>query len=75
MLIRVDKCSTFGIKKSITKSIQYLPKLLINQNLIPAINPGASFTYLGRYFNFTMSNEDHKTDVTTLMDELMSDID
>ena len=74
MLIRVDKCSTFGIKKSITKSIQYLPKLLINQNLIPAINLGASFKYLGRYFNFTMSDEDHKTDVTTLMDELMSDI-
>ena len=34
MIIRVDKCSTFGIKKAITKSVQYLPKLLIsNQQL------------------------------------------
>ena len=30
MVIRVDKCSTFGIKKSSTSSTQYLPKLLIN---------------------------------------------
>jgi hypothetical protein len=37
MIIRVDKCSTFGIKKAITKSVQYLPKLLINNNLIPTI--------------------------------------
>ena len=35
MIIRVDKCSTFGIKKVITKSVQYLPKLLINNQLIP----------------------------------------
>ena len=31
--IRVDKCSTFGIKKELTKSIQYLPKLFINNCL------------------------------------------
>ena len=40
MIIRVDKCSTFGIKKAITKSVQYLPKLLINNNLIPTIKIG-----------------------------------
>ena len=43
MIIRVDKCSTFGIKKAITKSVQHLPKLLINNRLIPAINIGESF--------------------------------
>ena len=37
MIIRVDKCSTFGIKKALTKSIQYLPKLIINNSLIPEI--------------------------------------
>ena len=29
MIIRVDKCSTFGIKKHSSKSIQYQPKLFI----------------------------------------------
>jgi hypothetical protein len=46
MIIRVDKCSTFGIKKAITKSTQYLRKLLINNNLIPRIKIGEAFQYL-----------------------------
>lgn len=69
MIIRVEKCSTFGIKKPITKSIQFLPKLLINNNLIPTIQPGKSFQYLGRYFDFKMSDEDHKSELKTLVDE------
>ena len=65
MIIRVDKCSTFGIKKATTKSIQFLPKLLINNRLIPKINIGESFQYLGRYFDFEMSNNNHKEELTT----------
>ena len=57
MIIRVDKCSTFGIKKAITKSVQYLPKLLISNQLITKITIGESFQYLGRYFDFHMSND------------------
>ena len=72
---RVDKCSTFGIKKAITKSVQYLPKLLISNQLIPKITIGESFQYLGRYFDFHMSNDNHKTELTTLLNELMTDID
>ena len=75
MIIRVDKCSTFGIRKAITKSVQYLPKLLINNQLIPTINIGESFQYLGRFFDFNMSNDKHKSELTTLVDDLMSDID
>ena len=75
MIIRVDKCSTFGIKKAITKSVQYLPKLLINNRLIPAINIGESFQYLGRYFDFDMSNNNHKAELTTLVNDLMADTD
>ncbi|CAB4010466.1 Hypothetical predicted protein [Paramuricea clavata] len=37
MIIRVDKCSTFGIRKQVTKSIQYLPKLFINNCLVPRV--------------------------------------
>ena len=45
IIIRLDKCSTFGIKKTLTKSSQYLPKLLVNNKLIPAINIGEHFQY------------------------------
>ncbi|CAB3985277.1 Hypothetical predicted protein [Paramuricea clavata] len=75
MIIRVDKCSTFGIKKALTKSIQYLPKLLINKQLIPMINIGEAFQYLGRYFSFNMSDEHHKSELISLVEELMADID
>ena len=71
MIVRVDKCSTFGISKSLKKSIQYLPKLLINNELIPATKIGESFRYLGKYFDFSMS----KQELITLMDEIMSEID
>ena len=75
MIIRVDKCSTFGIKKVLTKSVQYLPKLLINNSLIPTIQMGESFKYLGRFFDFDMSDQEHKSELMSLIDELMSDID
>ncbi|CAB3996693.1 Hypothetical predicted protein [Paramuricea clavata] len=52
MIVRVDKCSTFGIKMALTKSVQYLHKLLINNAVIPSIELGKSFCYLGRYFDY-----------------------
>ena len=52
MILRVDKCSTFGIRKQLTKSIQYLPKLFINNCLVSRVELGKSFRYLGRYFDF-----------------------
>ena len=62
MLIIVDKCVTFGIKKSSTKSIQFQPKLIIEGNLIPSVKTGDSFRYLGRHFDFNMSNNIHKSE-------------
>ena len=75
MIIRVDKFSTFGIRDATTKSIQFLPKLLINNRLIPTINIGESFQCLGRYFDFEMSNNNHKEELTILVNRLMTDID
>ena len=75
MFIRVEKCSTFGIKKAATKSVQYLPKLIINSVLIPTVKIGESFKYLGRYFNFNMSDDVHKPEISSLMEDLMSNID
>jgi hypothetical protein len=34
-----------------------------------------SFRYLGRYFDFEMSNQTIKSELTTLIEEMMSDID
>ena len=51
MLIRVDKCITFGIKKFSTSSLQFQPKLFINSKIVPPVRNGESFKYLGRFFN------------------------
>ncbi len=75
MVIRVEKCSTFGIKKALKKSVQYLQKLLIKHDLIPTVKIGESFEYLGRFFDFDMLNQEHKSKLISLIDELMYDID
>ena len=75
MIIRVDKCSAFGIRKSSTASIQYLPKLLINQFPVPTVAVGNSFKYLSPYFNFSMDNIDDMSEVLQLITGLMRKID
>ena len=75
MIIRVDKCSSFGIKKHSSKSIQYQPKLFVSNQLIPRIEIGKSFCYLGRYFNFNMSDERHKSELCDLFNNIISKID
>ena len=60
MVIRGDKCTTFGIKKFSSHSLQLQPKLLINSEVVPPINKGESFKYLGSFFNFDLDNKDQK---------------
>ena len=74
MIIRVDKCSTFGIKKAFTKSVQYLPKLIRNNSLIPVIEIGKSFCYLGRYFDYEMSDDEQKLELVSLLSSQMKEI-
>ena len=52
MIIRVDKCHTFGMKKVNTLSKQCQPKLYINNDQIPPVKNDESFKYLGRYFDY-----------------------
>ena len=75
MIIRVDKCSTFGIKKQLAKYIQYLPKLFVNNCLVPRVEIGESFRYLGRYFNFNMSDNDHKSEILDTLTDFLNKID
>ena len=60
MVIRVDKCVIFGIIKFSSHSLQYEPKLFVNNKTVPTVKSGESFKYLGRYFNFAMDNKVHK---------------
>ena len=75
MTIRVDKCTTFGIKKFSTRSLQFQPSLLSNHAPVPAVKQGESFRYLGRYFDFAMSNQVHKNNLSSLFTELLKEID
>ena len=59
MIIKVDKCSSFGIKKSSTSSVQCLPKLISNHDLVPTVKIGSSIKYFGIYFSFSMDNVEH----------------
>ena len=60
MIIRVDKCLTFGIKKLSSHSLQYEPKLFVNNMTVPTVKSDESFKYLGRYCNFEMDKKVHK---------------
>ena len=75
MIIRVDKCITFGIKKPATRSNQYLPKLLVNSELVPYVRLGDPFLYLGRYFDFDMSNAVHKQELSQMVGDIMYKVD
>ena len=74
MIIRVDKCSTFGLKKTSSCSTQFLPKLIINHDIVPSIQINKSFRYLGRFFNFEMDNQEHMTELLETINDLMHKI-
>ena len=75
MKIRVNKCVTFGIKKSTTSSVQFLPKLTLNNSLVPPVESDKSFKYLGCYFNFNMDNNDHMSTLLSTLKDLMIKMD
>ena len=75
MVIRVDKCTTFGIKKFSSRSLQFQPKLLLNSEVVPPVNNGESFKYLGRFFNFDMDNKDHKDILLSNLLAMLKNID
>ena len=60
MIIHVDKCKTFGVMKIGSTAKQIYPKFFVNGEIISALKENQSFKYLGRYYNFDMSNENHK---------------
>ena len=51
MIIRVDKCKTFGIQKQSTTAVQFLPKLLTNNSVIPPVKVNEQFSCLANLQN------------------------
>ena len=74
MIIGVDKCCTFGIRKIDTSLVQYLPKLFVNNEIIRAIKDNKNFIYLGRSFNFKMDNNYHKLELVSNAKEFLEKI-
>ena len=61
MKVRIDKCSTFGMRKQSGNYMQFQPMLTIGGKTIPAIENGGSFKYLGKIFDYDMKNNLTKT--------------
>ena len=57
------------------KCIQIKPKLYLNNKLINPVKIDESFVYLGRYFDFNMTNKDHKDILLSTPNELLNTID
>ena len=75
MIIRVDKCHTFGMAKKETLSVQTHPKLFVNNEQIPALKTNETFKYLGRYFNFETDNEEHKKELLDITNKILNKVD
>ena len=69
LYIRVNKCHTFGIKKFGSRAVQYPPIIKISGQLVPPIEDGESFMYLGKQFNFKMDCSNIKVEI---LDELQA---
>ena len=63
------------VKHGYAYSVQYLPKMALNYDLIPTVEIGKSFKYLGRYFDFSMNNHNHLSEVLDLITNVMTQID
>ena len=72
LIIRVDKCTTFGIKKNGSSACQFRPYIITNNEMIPPVEIGESFIYLGKSFSFDMSTEHVKNELITDFNKYIS---
>ena len=69
MTIKATKCHSLGICKKGTTSTYYKPKLYLDNALVPPVKLDDYFTYLGRHFNFKMTDDKHKNELTETITE------
>ena len=75
MITKAEKCHSFGMKNYQTKFVQIKPKLYLNNKLINTVKIDESFVYLVRYFDFNMTNKDHKVVLLSKTNDLFNTID
>ena len=75
LIIRIDKCHTFGMKKLSSKSMQYEPYLRLSNQRVPPVTISEGFVYLGKQFNFQMNNEEIKKDIVNNLENYITKID
>ena len=75
MTIRIDKCKTFGIGKTVTRSVWFKPKLFLLREQVPTVDMDKSFKYLGRWYNFEMVNAEHEANIIQLTNDILMKTD
>ena len=63
------------MKKCQMNCIQIKPKLYLNNKLISPVKTDKSFVYLSQYFDFNMTNKDHKDILLSKTNKLLNTID
>ena len=70
-IIKASKCNSFGICKKGTTSTQYTPKLYLDNGLAPPVKLDDCLIYLGRHFDFKMSDDKHRSElIETITDQI-----
>ena len=62
-------------EKVFNQIYQILTETNNRSNLIPAVKTGYSFRYLGRHFDFKMSNNIHKSELSEITSAIPTNID
>lgn len=75
MMIRTDKCHTFGMRKKDGKSEQFLPRLTIDNEIIPQVALNGDFKYLGKIYDFECKNTKTKEHLLKKLTNLLQSID
>ena len=55
--------------------MQFQPKFIIKSELVPPVRHDGLVRYLGRHFDFTMSNKKHNSEFVEVLESLLSDSD
>jgi len=72
MMIRIDKCQTFGMRKENDIYKKYMPVVTTSDTQVPAVKIGGSFTYLGQIFNSNMNTDEAKEELSNKLDTLLT---
>ena len=72
MTIRLDKCQSFGAMKLNNVFSQIEPAIYLNNNKIPPVAIGSSFTYLGKIFDLDGKNQEAKKQIVQKLSNLLN---